>query len=87
MTPQAGNLHFTTLATLLLACSSFAPANHHAGLAQSFAKCQNYGQLEAVFSGAGGVSGSIIVSMVMNNSAVVYAVQLQLPSVGGPFGE
>jgi hypothetical protein len=86
MTPQAGNMHFTTFATSLLACSSFAPANHHAGLAQSIAKRQKYGQLEAVFSGDGGVSGSIIVSEAMNSSAVVYAVQMQLPSVGGPFG-
>lgn len=74
------------LITTLVACPALAVAKHHFGLAHTVAKRQTAPQIGANFVGV--VSGYVDAAAVQstNTSGVMYYVQLQLPSTGGPFG-
>ena len=86
-TKLAVKMQFINMITSLLACSALAAAKHHFGLAHTVAKRSIVPQIGANFTGV--VSGFVDAAAVQatNTSGVVYFVQLQLPSTGGPFGK
>lgn len=86
-------MRLITSATSLLACLTLVAAEHHSGFAHTVTKRTSAIQTVAEFIGA--VTGVIEVAGVFfrrrddsqstNASIVVFTLDLQLPSVGGPF--